>query len=150
LFFRHGDSGVGVLDAGLGDAQLATGVGGGDGNVLVHGLGLSDGVGQIGFGFVHGHLVILGIDLHQRGALGDGLIVVDVYFLHVSANARAQGHQVAVYLRIVGGLIARDLGDVVNRAGNHQQNQDYQHQTRLGARKYRGLRRSGRCRAGLR
>src|SRR6202023_2247580 len=74
------------------------------------------------FGKVDSNLIIPRIDLNQHRTLLDVLVVFDVYTSDVSANAGADGVYVAIYLRIVGGLVGAEIAP--DKKSCHRQHHD--------------------------
>ena len=121
LLARHGNSGASALHFRLRRRQLAAGIDRRDRNVHLHGFGRGLGILIGGPGLRHRHLVVLGINLDQRRARLHKLIVVDQKLDDVSGDTRADGVQVAINLRVVGGLVAAQVAPE-KEAGHQQHN----------------------------
>ena len=66
-------------------------------------------IGQLGLCGCQSHLVIPGVDLHQHRPGLYVLVLLDVDLLHGAAHLRADGHNVAIDLGIVGGLASGEI-----------------------------------------
>ncbi len=99
--------GDGGLDADAGDGDV-------DGGLGVLSLGL----GEVGFSLLDGDLVVAGIDLDDRLAGLDGLVLFDVDLEDLAADTGADLVEVAVYLGVVG--VLSEGGAPVEEAGDER------------------------------
>ena len=116
-----------VDHGGLRRIEIALGRHRGDGHVPVGARGAGSRVLQRCLGLNHGNLVIFRIDDHEYVALMNQLALDEVHFHYLAVDARAQGHDVPVYLRIVGVFVAKSIpGEIGGYDGNHDHSRNHE------------------------
>ena len=97
------------------------------GCVLHHGLGLAfhaastgrrarRGEIRIGLRELHGELAL--VDAHERGVRANAVVLGDVHRGDVAAHLREHGNEVAVHLRVVGGLVRAAVEPLLRSPGD--------------------------------
>ena len=119
MLFRLRHAGLRSAHIGVGRAQIAAGVDGGDGHVHVGRSGVRLGAGQRGLGVFHRYLVVAGVQLGNHVASLHHLVLVDIYLGNLATDARADLDQVPVDLRVVG-IFAEGGVPPDADGGNHQ------------------------------
>src|SRR5208283_3017966 len=80
-----------------------------NGNVGALGAHLSLGLSHAGLGLVESDLIITRVELDEDFTCRNSLIVFDVYSSHSAADSCADAVEMAVDLRVVGGLIRTEV-----------------------------------------
>jgi hypothetical protein len=116
-----------VDHGGLRRIEIALGRHRGDGHVPVGARGAGSRVIQRCLGLNHGNLVIFGIDDHEHIALMNQLALDEIHFENLAVDACAQGHDVPVYLRIIGVFVAKSIPrEIGGYDGNHDHSRNHE------------------------